>query len=184
MARSTKKPVAAPAAPSELLVCINKTEKAISNINALTVPVVVASEVVASDNVKAQLCLNIMAGHVDKTIIEAHAKKGGLKRLFTGMANAEANALRVCLDAKPEALVKGWAAYTAQAKRVRNISLQALAKTVRAPSDKSDKVTLREAIMAWCADEKNQAIMNGKTFPQSLYDIFAEYDLTADGEDE
>lgn len=184
MARTSKKSASA-AAPTELLICTCKTDKAATEVNALAVAPVSVAEIVASDSVKAQLCLNIMAGKVDPAIIEAHGKRGGLKRLFPGMANAEANALRICLDAKPDALAKAWQGYTATHKRIRNITLQALAKSVRPASEGSDKVTLRDALAEWCADKKNQAIMDAKGFPASLYDIFADYELIAEeGEDE
>lgn len=179
MARKTN--TTPPAKKTELLVVINKTEKSESSVNALAAPVVAASEIVASDSIKSQLCLNILAGQVDPAIIEAHGKRGGLKRLFPGMANAEANALRICLDAKPAKLVAGWAEYTAKAKRVRCISLQALAKTIREPSESDPKVTLRETMMIW-AENNAEFLNNPKKCPATLLDIFIEFDLLGETE--
>ena len=171
--KQTTKPAQSTKAET-LMICIGKTEKASTEVNAMSIPVVNAAELVASDSTKAHLCLNILAGHVDPAIREAHAKRGGLKRLFPGMANPEANALRVCLDTPREKLVAGWSKYTVAAKRVRNISLQALAKSVREPSGET-VVTLRDSLKAWIAD--NDKVINAKAFPQSLVDIFIEFDL-------
>jgi hypothetical protein len=182
MARTSKKSASASAAPAEILVVVNKTEKATSEINALSIPTVSVAEIVASGSVMSHLCLNILAGITDKTILEAHAKRGGLKRLFPAMANADANALRICLDTPRAKLLAGWQSYTASTKRVRAISLQAMAKSIR-EKETDVKVSLREALTAWCADAKNQAIMDVKGFPQSLYDIFADFELIA-GEEE
>lgn len=182
-AKTKKTNTTPPAKKTELLVIINKTEKAESSVNALAAPVVAAAEIVASDSIKSQLCLNILAGQVDPAIIEAHGKRGGLKRLFPGMANAEANALRICLDAKPAQLVAGWSEYTAKAKRVRCISLQALAKTIREPSDSDPKVTLRDALTAWAADNA-EFLDNPKKCPASLLDIFIEFELIGETEGE
>ena len=182
--KSAAKSVGVPAQKKALMICTHKTEKELSTMNAYDAPLVHAAEIKAGDNAKAHLCLNMMAGTVDKEITDAHAKHGGLKRLFPGMANAEANALRVCLDAKPEKLVAGWAEFTAKAKRVRNISIQALAKSIKEPSGET-KVTLRDALVAWC--EENQKALGAKSFPVSLYDIFTAFnvvDTEADDADE
>ena len=181
--QSTKPTASKPvAAPEVLLICTSKTEKATTEQNAMAVPMVEVSEIVASDSVKAHLCLNLMAGHVAPSILEAHAKRGGLKRLFPGMANAEANALRTCLDAKPAALVAGWNSHVASVKRIRSISLQALAKAIKPAAESDGKVTLRDALTAWCAE--NDKELNKKAFPQSLVDIFIEFDLLPETDEE
>lgn len=178
------KSVGVPVQKKALMICTHKTEKDLLEVNAYDVAQVLPSEIVAGDNAKAHLCLNIMAGNVEAHILEAHGKRGGLKRLFPGMANAEANALRVCLDAKPETLIAGWNNFTAKAKRVRNISIQALAKSIKEPSGET-KVTLKDTLAAWC--EENAKALNAKTFPVSLYDIFTEFGIVeteADDADE
>ena len=176
-----------PAKVAEVMVCVEKgNDGALRNINALAAPVITVAELTASTSVMEGLCLNLMAGSVDKSIAEAHAKRGGLRRLFPKFANADINALKVCMDCKPETLVAAWQKHAETVKRIRGLSLQAIAKATKEPKQSGDKITLRDAMLAWCADATNEKIMNSKAFPQSLVDIFIQYDLLpeTDGEED
>jgi hypothetical protein len=167
-----------PAKTNEVLVIIEKDNKGeCRTVNALLEHVIQPSELMAANSVQAALCLNLMAGNTHADIVAAHEKHGGIARLFPTMANADKNALKKCLDSTPAKLQAAWAAHAANVKRIRGISLQAIAKAISEPKAKSDKISLREALATWCAEDSNKKIMDAKGFPQSLYDILADYDL-------
>jgi hypothetical protein len=154
-------------------VVISKDSKGIeSAIDASKARVIEPGEITSAINVGQALCLNIMAGTVHEAITEAHAKKGGIARLFPAMANADKDALRKLLDSTPEAIRAGWAAHVAKTKRIRAISLQALKKAIAEPKAKSDTKSLREQLEEFCSS--NAGWVNSDACPASLFDILAD----------
>ena len=185
MARTTKK--SAPASvPSELLVITERNGKTELAVNALAVPTVSHAEVGAAADVVQNLCLNILAGKVDPELLASASIKGRTKRLLPKMSETDVKALVVCMKELPATLVSKWNIWCLHHKKVSRLSPQGMAKALKFDpnAEGSDKVTLRDAITAWCADAKNQAIMDAKGFPQSLYNIFAEFKCIADEEGE
>ena len=165
------KSVGVPVEKKSISVCVKKEKDDLTMRNVLDVATIKAEEVNTADNVKEALCLNMMAGRVDPAITEAHAVRGRLAKLFPNMPNAELNALRKCLDAKPEILVAGWAEFAAEAKRIRGVSIQALAKAIAEPGEK--KLTLKDALTTWC--EENPKALTARTFPVGLFDILTKF---------
>jgi hypothetical protein len=162
-------------------VVISKDAKGVEHaLDASKARVIEPGEITSAINVGQSLCLNIMAGTVHEAITEAHAKKGGIARLFPAMANADKDALRRLLDATPEAIRAGWAAHVAKTKRIRAISLQALKKAIAEPKAKSETKSLREQLEEFCSS--NVAWVNSEACPAALFDILA--DLLPEDEDE
>lgn len=181
--QSTKSATKSDNKPAEVLVCVEKTnDGTIRNYNALSVPVVTVAELTATTSVMEHLCLNILAGNVAPEITEAHAKRGGLRRLFPKFCNPDLNALKNCLDIKPTALVAAWNKRASEVKRVRGITLQALYKAAKPASEQTDKVTLRDSLVKWCAD--NEKELDKKSFPSSLLSLFIDFDLLPETEEE
>jgi hypothetical protein len=154
-------------------VVVTKDAKGIeSAIDASKARVVEPGEITSAINVGQALCLNLCAGTVHPEIVEAHAKKGGIARLFPAMAAADKDAIRKLLDSTPEAIRAGWAAHVAKTKRIRAISLQALKKAIAEPKAKSETKSLREQLEEFCAG--NATWINSEACPASLFDILAD----------
>lgn len=136
---------------NELLVTLEKNTKGEAHIvNANSIGAVKATELNAADDIKQAFALNILAGHVDADIMTANSKHGGLARLFPNMANADRNAIKHLLGTDRADLLAAWEARCDRAKRVRPLSLQALAKAHkdanREPSEQS--ATFKEQFLA------------------------------------
>jgi hypothetical protein len=153
-------------------VVVVKDAKGESAIDVSKARVVEPGEVTSAINVAQSLCLNICAGTVHPDIVDAHAKKGGIVRLFPAMSNPDRDALRKLLDATPETIRAGWAAHVGKTKRIRAISLQALKKAIAEPKAKSDTKSLREQLEEFCA--ANAAWVNSEACPAELFDIIAD----------
>ena len=167
MAKRTPK-----AAPS-FDVVVTKDAKGVEHaLDASKARVIEPGEITSAINVGQALCLNIMAGTVHEAITEAHAKKGGIARLFPAMAAADKDALRKLLDSTPEAIRAGWASHVSKTKRIRAISLQALKKAIAEPKVKSDAKSLREQLEEFCG--AHTAWVNSGACPAELFDILTD----------
>ena len=162
-------------------VVVTKDAKGVEHaLDASKARIVEPGEITSAINVGQSLCLNIMAGTVHEAITEAHAKKGGLARLFPAMANADKDALRKLLDASPEAIRAGWASHVSKTKRIRAISLQALKKAIAEPKAKSEAKSLKEQLQEFCAT--HVAWVRSEACPNTLFDILV--DLLPEDDDE
>jgi hypothetical protein len=168
MAKRTPKSVA----PSFDVVVTKDAKGVESAVDASKARIVEPGEITSAINVGQALCLNLCAGTVHEAITEAHAKKGGIARLFPAMAAADKDAIRKLLDSTPEAIRAGWASHVSKTKRIRAISLQALKKAIAEPKAKSETKSLREQLEAFCAG--NAQWVNSDACPASLFDILAD----------
>jgi len=121
----------------EILVTIRKTTtKAdgaqIERHNAAIESPVTAAEIntaaAGQKAINAKLCMNLFAGKVSQEIKTAAKAKGGLRKLMPEVSNADANALRVCLEQTPAKLRAAWQTHVDGKKRVHGVTLQAMAK--------------------------------------------------------
>ena len=163
----TKKPV-------ECVVVIEKItpktgEPTISTIDAAGIPAMSPADVVASASTMESLCLNFLAGNVHPDIVTAGNERGGLVKAFPKLANADRDAIRKLLAASPDDIRNGWARHVAATKRIRGITLQALRKGIADPA--VPKASLKDSLAGWCANNSIDKL------PQSLADIFIEFDL-------
>jgi hypothetical protein len=178
--KPTTKPTAPQEAPQqapELFMPIDSSGKEIVNANVY-VDSMTADDVLGSTKTLSMLAMNILAGNVHATILEAHAKKGGLVKLFKPknsaacMSNADLQALRVTLAAKTSMLQKAWVAYCGKTK-VRGVTLQALKKSLAEPGE--ERVSFKDAMSAFCKDHAEW--VKGKTCPIELHDILVQFDI-------
>lgn len=118
----------------ETIVTIRKEGQKIEQTNAAIVGRVDASEFdtasAATATLNAKLCLNMLAGNVAPAIKKAASERGALRELMPSASNPDLNAIKVCLEKSPAELRAGWQAHVDSVKRVRSVSLQALAKSV------------------------------------------------------
>jgi len=152
-----------------LLVTIEKNGGDVIKINAADVPTMDVENINAAGDVLQSLCLNLLAGAVSGKIQDAHAKKGGLTRLFPRMSEADKNALRACLDSTPAKLTAAWEHHAEKAKRIRGVSLQALARQIREKKAAEPTASLRDTLTAWAVEHADW--INSKSCPVSLADI-------------
>lgn len=168
----------------ELLVIVAKdTKGATRSVNALDVAPVTTVAIVSAGREKANLCLNLLADNVDKTIRDAIDSRGGIARLFNGkISDPEISAMKRIVAVAADIRVAAWKAFTLTAKRVRTISLQGLAKAIAAyqkpaGDKKEEPVKLRPLLVAWCKDHDTGEL------PASLYDILVNANIIAEEEE-
>jgi len=159
----------------DVLVIAEKNGETITYHNAAADAPISPVEVQSSLNVQSALCFNLLAGNMHGEILEAAGKRGGIRRLFPSMANADHAALKACLASNPETLRNGWAGHCAKTKRVRGITLQALAKSIRVkdPDDAGKQKSIRERLVeTWEAfAEANPKLANDVAL-KPLFDLY------------
>lgn len=179
-----KKPTHTEPLKKELMICVAKDAKGPRSVNALDVPPVTTVAIVNAGREKANLCLNLLADNVDKTIRDAIDSRGGIARLFNGkISDPEISAMKKIVAVAADVRVKAWKAYTLAAKKVRTISLQGLAKAIAAyqkpaGDKKEEPVKLRPLLVAWCKDHDTGEL------PASLYDILVNANIIVEDEEE
>jgi hypothetical protein len=120
------------------------------------------------------LAANFMAGTVDPDIEDAAEKRGGIKRLFnkTTVSDADINAIKWLVAQRPEHLRECWNEYAKDAKRVRPVTLQRLAKESKPSGAGESKKSVKDRFLeAWAtvpAEKQNDP------------DLIALFDLAAD----
>ena len=177
-------PVEAPVEAPVLMMPVDSSGKELVSANVY-VESMTADDVLSSVKTMSMLACNILAGNVHETILAAHAKKGGLVKMFkpkgspVAMSNPDLQALRVTLAAKTEVLQAAWRAYCAKT-RVRGVTLQALKKSLSEPGEA--RVSFKDAMAVFC--KENTAWVNGADCPAELFDLLVQHDLVVEaGED-
>ena len=159
----------------DVLVIAEKNGEAITYHNAAAETPISPAEVKASIGVQSALCFNLLAGRVHSEIVEAFSKRGGIRRLFPSMANADHAALKSCLAANTETLRNGWDGHCAKTKRVRGITLQALAKSIREPSAESGTTSVKDRFVElWEQLEKENAELAASDALKGFFDLYAD----------
>jgi hypothetical protein len=115
-----------------IMVTEAKNDKTTTRIDAAQFEPVSPEQVADAGNIMHQLACNCLAGRVHPDIEDQAAIRGGIKRMFnkTRISDADINALKFCLDQRPEAMRTAWEQYAADRKRVRCISLQGIRKAM------------------------------------------------------
>ena len=126
-----------------IMVITAKTEKGeLTRVNAASFNPVKPDEFSAVDSINAAFCYNVLAANVDPEIKEAHAKHGGIARLFPNKSNADRSAIKYLLEQDNADLQDAWQLWVDSKKKVKanSLTLQGLQKAHKAkyaePSEK------------------------------------------------
>jgi hypothetical protein len=158
----------------EMLFIYTKDSKGTVSRDLLDYSTVTVEEIAEAGNVMHCLAANFMAGTVDADIEDAAEKRGGIKRLFnkTTVSDADINAIKWLVSQKPEMLRECWNEYAKDAKRVRPVTLQRLAKESKPSGAGESKKSVKDRFLeAWATVPAEK---------QSDPDLIALFDLAAD----
>jgi hypothetical protein len=158
----------------EMLFIYSKDSKGTVSRDLLDYSTVTVDEIAEAGNVMHCLAANFMAGTVDPDIEDAAEKRGGIKRLFnkTTVSDADINAIKWLVSQKPEMLREAWNQYAKDAKRVRPVTLQRLAKESKPSGAGESKKSVKDRFLeAWATVPAEK---------QTDPDLIALFDLAAD----
>jgi hypothetical protein len=156
-----------------------KTGNAVSLVMAKDVQSVTVEAICNAGSALQLLCLNVLVGNVANAIINAAGERGGITKLFGGkISDADLAAINRLVkagyftnDPKLAAEIREkWAAFVNEAKRVRCISLQRLAKIIGMGAKEEKPASLKERLAAWVAANPKSV----DTLPRDLFDIFVD----------
>jgi hypothetical protein len=158
----------------EMLFIYTKDTKGTVSRDLLDYSTVTVDEIAEAGHVMHCLAANFMAGTVDPDIEDAAEKRGGIKRLFnkTTVSDANINAIKWLVSQKPEMLRECWNDYAKDAKRVRPVTLQRLAKESKPSGAGESKKSVKDRFLeAWATVPAEK---------QTDPDLIALFDLAQD----
>lgn len=156
-----------------IMVTLSNTKESPNQINVRSVGTILPLELDISAQTMTNFCFNIMAGTVSPSIMEASQVRGGVKALIPHMNHNVIAKIDNLLKLKADVIVAKWNAQFQTSARKREVSLSGLIKACKAPAVKSDKLSLKDTLIAWTME--NAELVD--ELPESLAMIFEDFEL-------
>jgi hypothetical protein len=118
-----------------IMITTAKSDKGeLTRVNAASFAPIKPDEFIAVDSINTTFCFNVLAANVDELIKEAHAKHGGIARMFPNKSNADRSAIKYLLDQDNASLQDAWQLWVDSKKKVKAnaLTLQGLQKAHKA----------------------------------------------------
>jgi len=136
-----------------------------------------AMEVDTAEGMKQQFVYNVLGGHVDKVIVDAHKYAGkdkakNLPAILPHYGKDQLDALRKCLDSTPTILRRVWAKKIKTSERVRLVSLSGLRAALKTKGAREPAVVTKKTFLAAC-EGVEQDTWNREDMVK-LYDMFTD----------